>query len=114
MPGADGRGHRLLDREDGDPCQRHHGKLLGNRNAAERAGQRGANRWPASSLMVWPLSIGFFTIASASQAYSSGRPARLGNAASLVRVAMISSEAPSSRPVANRLGAIVITRSEEH
>jgi Acyl-CoA dehydrogenase, C-terminal domain len=46
----------------------------------------GAKRWPPSSRMQEPLSIGFSTIATASLAYSSGRPMRLGNAASLVSV----------------------------
>lgn len=60
--------------------------------------------------MVWPLSMGLRMMASASQANSSGRPGRRGNAASLVSVAITSSCAPSIRPVANRLGAMASTR----
>ena len=65
---------------------------------------------PASSRMQRPLSIGFSTIATASLPYSSGRPNRLGKAASLVRVAANSSGMPSVRPVANRLGAMAMAR----
>ena len=54
-------------------------------------GYLGANRCPASSRRHWPLSIGLSTIAATSLAYSSGRPSRFGNAASLVSAAANSS-----------------------
>jgi hypothetical protein len=60
--------------------------------------------------MQEPLSIGFSTIATASRAYSLGRPIRLGNAASLVSVSANSSGMLAVRPVLNRLGAIDSTR----
>ena len=53
-----------------------------------------------------PLSIGFSTMATASLPYSSGRPMRFGNAASLVSTSANSSGMPSVRPVLNRLGAM--------
>src|ERR1700752_4642471 len=70
----------------------------------------GANRCPASSRRHWPLSIGLSTMAAASFAYSMGRPIRLGNAASRVSVAAISSGTIAVNPVKNRLGAIASTR----
>ena len=70
----------------------------------------GANRWPASSRIVPPLSIGLSMIASASLAYSSGRPIRRGNAASFTSTSLKSSGMPAVMPVSNRLGAIALTR----
>ena len=70
----------------------------------------GAKRWPASRRMQQPLSIGFSTMATASLAYSSGRPMRLGNAASLVSTSANSSGIPLVMPVLNRLGAMARTR----
>ena len=57
-----------------------------------------------------PLSIGFSMMATARRAYSSGRPMRLGNAASAVSWSSNSFGMPAVRPVAKRLGAIVLTR----
>src|SRR5271155_815066 len=70
----------------------------------------GANRWPASSRRHWPFSMGLSTMAATSLAYSSGRPSRFGNAASLVSAVAYSSGMPLVSPVANRLGAIANTR----
>src|SRR5271154_330908 len=70
----------------------------------------GANRWPASSRMQEPLSIGLSTMATASLAYSFGLPMRLGNAASLVSTCANSSGIAAVIPVLNRLGAIDSTR----
>jgi hypothetical protein len=77
---------------------------------AESTTYLGAKRWPASSRRHWPLSIGFSTIAATSFAYSSGRPSRFGNAASLVNAFANSSGMPSVSPVANRLGAMASAR----
>ncbi|CNJ15108.1 Uncharacterised protein [Mycobacterium tuberculosis] len=56
------------------------------------------------------MSIGLSTIAATSLAYSSGRPSRLGKAASLVNAEANSSGMPLVSPVANRLGAMASTR----
>ena len=71
--------------------------------------QRGPKRWPASSRIVPPLSIGFSMIATTSLAYSSGLPIRFGNAASLTSRLHLVRHAWTS-PVSNRLGAIAFTR----
>ena len=49
-------------------------------------------------------------MATASLAYSSGRPMRLGKAASLVRASANSSGIPLVIPVLKRLGAMAMTR----
>ncbi len=60
--------------------------------------------------MQLPLSIGLRTMATASCAYSSGRPMRRGNALSRVSSACISGGASDVIPVSKRLGAIATER----
>ena len=70
----------------------------------------GAKRWPRVQSQALPVEHRVLDDGDASFAYSSGRPRRLGNAASLVSTLANSSGMPSVSPVANRLGAMASTR----
>ena len=59
----------------------------------------GAKRWPASSRMHEPFSIGVLDDRHHQPPYSSGRPMRFGNAASFVSTSANSSGMPCVRPV---------------
>src|SRR4029453_7678765 len=81
-----------------------------DRDAAEVHGYRGGMRTAPSSRIVSPLSIAFWTISSASEANSGGRPSREGKGIVAASAWRAGSGISMRSGVSNRPGAIVTTR----